>query len=98
MPVADDFTPLPYIAVKDDHGILVGNDDTVNHPSHYTSGSIECIDAIESSMDSEAFAGYLKGNILKYIWRYKNKNNPLEDLKKAEWYLNKLITHIENKK
>ena len=65
--------------------------DNVNHPSHYTKGSIECIDAIESSMDSSDFAGYLKGNILKYLWRYKSKNFPVEDLEKARWYLNKLI-------
>ncbi len=71
------------------------NDDVVNHPSHYTSGSIECIDAIQSSMSYEAFCGYLKGNVLKYLWRYKNKNNPVEDLEKAKWYLEKLI-YIEN--
>lgn len=65
--------------------------DLVNHPSHYTQGGIECIEAIEASMSSEEFKGYLKGNALKYIWRYKHKNNPVEDLKKANWYLKKLI-------
>lgn len=65
--------------------------DNVNNPSHYTSGAIECIDAIEASMSKEAFLGYLKGNALKYTWRYEQKLNPKEDLQKAQWYLNKLI-------
>ena len=68
-------------------------EDTVNHPSHYASGEIECIDAIESSMTHEAFCGYLKGNVQKYMWRYENKGG-LESLEKAQWYLNKLISRI----
>lgn len=67
--------------------------DAVNHPSHYASGEIECIDAIESSMTHEAFCGYLKGNVQKYMWRYENKGG-LESLEKAQWYLNKLISRI----
>ena len=66
--------------------------DPIN-PSHYTSGKIECIDAIESSMTPEAFKGFLKGNIQKYIFRYEKKNG-IEDLKKAHWYLQKLINSI----
>lgn len=65
--------------------------DPVNSPSHYASGGIECIDAIKASMSHEAFLGYLKGNVQKYMWRYEKKVNPSEDLKKARWYLNKLI-------
>lgn len=68
-------------------------EDTVNHPSHYASGEIECIDAIESSMTNEAFCGYLKGNVQKYMWRYENKGG-LESLEKAQWYLNKLISRV----
>lgn len=64
--------------------------DPVNHPYHYTSGDIECIDAIRASMSHEAFCGYLKGNVIKYLWRYQLKVNPVEDLKKADWYLEKL--------
>ena len=67
--------------------------DAVNHPSHYASGEIECIDAIESSMTHEAFCGYLKGNVQKYMWRYENKGG-ITDLEKAQWYLNKLISRI----
>ena len=65
--------------------------DPVNSPSHYASGGIECIDAIKASMSHEAFLGYLKGNVQKYMWRYEKKVNPSEDLKKARWYLDKLI-------
>lgn len=64
--------------------------DNVNHPSHYTQGGIECIDAIQASMSNEAFCGYLKGNVQKYMWRYENKGG-LESLHKAQWYLNKLV-------
>lgn len=59
-------------------------------PSHYNQGSIECIDAIESSMSVAAFCGFLKANCIKYLWRYEHKNG-LEDLQKAEWYLQRLI-------
>ena len=66
--------------------------DPVNSPSHYTDGTgIECIEAIEASMTVEEFSGFLKGNCQKYLWRYTNKNGA-EDLKKAKWYLDRLIT------
>ena len=68
--------------------------DPVNHPAHYTQGGIECIEAIEASMSKEAFAGYLKGNMLKYVWRYQHKGG-VEDLRKAQWYLNRLIEEVE---
>lgn len=64
--------------------------DMVNHPDHYTVGGIETIDFIQAKLSPEAFKGYLTGNILKYITRFQHKNG-LEDLKKAQWYLNKLI-------
>ena len=69
--------------------------DTVNHPSHYTTGSIECIDAIEESMSFDGFCGYLKGNVQKYLWRYQHKSNPVQDLQKAKWYLDKLIDTVK---
>ena len=71
------------------------SEDVVNQPSHYNSGGIECIDAIQESMTSIAFKGYLKGNVQKYLWRYEMKGKPLEDLKKAQWYLNRLIESQE---
>lgn len=47
--------------------------DKVNHPTHYTKGNIECLDAIKESMSVPQFEGYLKGNIMKYLWRYEHK-------------------------
>ena len=69
--------------------------DPVNHPDHYTSGGVECIEAIRASMSEEAFKGFLKGNVLKYLWRYEKKIAPTEDLKKAEFYLKKLIEEMK---
>ncbi len=71
-------------------------DEMVEEPPHYNMGSIQCIDAIEESMGSTAFEGYLKGNVIKYLWRYNYKKKPLEDLKKAQWYLDKLIEQKES--
>jgi hypothetical protein len=68
--------------------------DMVNSPPHYNSGGIECIQAIKASMSPEAYCGYLKGNTMKYLWRYEKKVLPLEDLKKAQWYLIKLIEEV----
>jgi hypothetical protein len=68
--------------------------DPVNSPSHYAQGGIESIEAIQASMSSEAFKGFLKGNCQKYLWRYERKNGK-EDLLKCQWYLNKLIETIE---
>lgn len=62
----------------------------VNSPPHYNQGGIECIDAIAACMTLEAFRGFLKGNVLKYMWRYEHKNGP-EDLAKAEWYNRRLM-------
>lgn len=73
--------------------------DTVNHPSHYTQGGVECIEAIKASMTDDEYRGYLKGNAIKYIWRYQQKGKPGEDLAKAIWYLDRLkgeVTHDEN--
>ena len=63
--------------------------DMVNHPPHYNDGGVECIDAIQAAMTKEAFQGYLKGNVIKYMWRYEAKGGT-QDLDKANWYLTKL--------
>ena len=65
------------------------DEDLVNHPVHYNNGSIECIEAIEAMLTHEEFIGYLRGNSLKYRWRFRYKNG-LQDLDKADWYENKL--------
>lgn len=71
----------------------VNSTDPVNSPNHYLAGSIECIDAIEASASSaDAFRGYCKGNVQKYLWRMEHKGKPKEDALKAQWYLNKLIS------
>lgn len=62
------------------------NHDSVRSPTHYNQYGIECIDAIEASMSPVEFQGYCKGNSLKYLWRYRYKKNPEEDLEKSEWY------------
>lgn len=74
--------------------------DMVNHPPHYTQGGIECIDAMEAMLGDEdrgPFEGYLCGQVLKYLWRYPYKNGQ-EDLKKAQWYLDRLIGLYDSQK
>lgn len=71
------------------------NNDNVKHPAHYTAGKIECIEAIKESMTKEEYRGYLKGQVMKYIWRYQNKGKPLEDLQKAQQYLEWLIEEVK---
>ncbi len=70
-----------------EHPVLVDN---VNHPSHYTDGSIECIEAIEAQLTPEEYRGYLKGNVAKYVWREKHKGG-IQSLQKAQWYLTRLV-------
>ncbi len=65
--------------------------DLVNHPPHYTKGKIEVIDFI---IDQQF--GYLDGQVIKYLSRYKHKGKPVEDLKKARFYLDRLITELES--
>lgn len=66
------------------------SDDKVNQPNHYTNGSIECIDAIRSALTEDEFRGYVKGNVMKYVWRERHKNGD-EDLMKARKYLDFLL-------
>lgn len=68
--------------------------DTVDHPPHYKTGGIEPIDYMKAKLTKEQFDGFLIGNVIKYVSRYSHKNG-LEDLKKARWYLDKLIEEIE---
>lgn len=71
--------------------------DVVNHPSHYTKGNIECIDAIDSATTGKSgIEAVCVANVIKYLWRYEEKNG-LEDVKKAQWYLNKLISELESR-
>ena len=69
--------------------------DFVNHPPHYTNGDIECIDAMRASMSHIEFCGYLKGNVIKYLWRYRDKPKSIQDIDKALWYLNRLKEELQ---
>ena len=73
--------------------------DEINSPVHYNTGSMETIDLIREGMSDDEFSGYLKGNVLKYICRYrhKHKEDPVKDLMKARWYIEKLIGTIREK-
>jgi len=64
--------------------------DMVDHPPHYNAGTVECIEAIRSALSDGEFRGYIKGNIIKYVWRERYKGGN-EDIHKAIWYLNTLI-------
>ena len=65
--------------------------DLVNHPSHYETGKFECIEVMEEALGSDVVKGFCIGNAFKYLYRAKRKNG-LEDLKKAQWYLNRVIS------
>jgi hypothetical protein len=71
--------------------IMRNQTDMVNRPAHYTHGGIEAIEYIQAKLTSEEFAGYCKGNALKYISRAGHKADATEDYRKAVWYLNRLI-------
>jgi hypothetical protein len=62
----------------------------VNHPKHYNTGNVEVIEAIEAWK-----MGFCGGNVIKYVARHKHKGRPIEDLKKAKWYLERLIQQYE---
>src|SRR5699024_6026526 len=67
--------------------------DAINSPNHYNSGDIETIDYIQDKLTAEQFEGYLVGNVMKYVSRYRHKNG-MEDLKKARWHLDRLIDGV----
>jgi len=83
--------PVPW-AVKEEAPVV--KEDQVNHPSHYADGGIECIEAIEAQLTAEEYQGYLRGNCVKYLWRWRHKGGKT-DLAKAQWYLDRLLTFTE---
>jgi hypothetical protein len=69
--------------------------DSVNHPSHYTAGAVECIDAIEAAtIGLTGGKAYATGAAIKYLWRWSMKNG-VEDLRKASWYIDRLIGEVD---
>lgn len=69
-------------------------DKMVNRPPHYNTAEIECIDAIKAAT-GDGFQYHLQGTILKYLWRYRYKGKPVQDLQKARWYLDRLIEELD---
>lgn len=86
-------------ACENDEGDCCGKEsdgDMVNHPSHYTQGGIECIDALKAATVSKTgIEAVCTANAIKYLWRYEEKNG-IEDVKKARWYIDRLIKELEN--
>jgi hypothetical protein len=83
----DGVCPVPW-AVKEEAPLV--QPDQVNRPPHYTDGGIETIEAIEAQLSQEEYEGYLRGNCVKYLWRWRNKGG-VQDLEKCRWYLDRLI-------
>lgn len=83
--------------------LMTQKNNAVEHPAHYTSGGIECIDAMKAMLTgyeqakivTKFYWHFLSGQVLKYLWRWPLKERPLQDLKKASWYLDKLISDVE---
>ena len=89
----DESTPTTYVDPFDMFEPLCEKPltgDAVDHPPHYNNNKIECIDYLEDSL-GDGFDSYLEGNVKKYLHRWRYKAAPVEDLRKARWYLEKLI-------
>jgi len=71
--------------------------DAVNAPSHYRQGEVECIQAIKSALGDEGFEAYCVGACIKYLWRYRHKGKPLEDVRKASYYLDRVVELLESR-
>lgn len=78
--------------IADKYGRTAGQDDPVNHPSHYTAGGIECIDAIQAALCkyTDPVDAWLAGQVIKYLWRAPLKGSYAQDIGKAQFYLNRL--------
>jgi len=91
---------MRYKEIRDalNHEVLGGDVvDVVNHPSHYTQSGIQAIDAIKAAVaTAPPVQAVFVANILKYVWRYREKNGK-QDLMKARWYLDALIQEVESK-
>lgn len=71
--------------------------DNVNHPQHYNTGGIECIDGIVAAIGIDAAIDFCDGNVLKYAWRAKHKDKEMEDMQNAAWYAEKSAEMMEKK-
>lgn len=85
------------MTAQEAHEAQTPDDDPVNHPRHYTRGNIECIDAIDAAVFAcPSDEAVCVANVIKYVWRYMDKT-PVESLKKARWYLDRLIGKVERR-
>lgn len=80
---------------KDTGSSTVSTESDVDHPQHYTQGDIECIQAIEAQAGPLGAFEYCRGAVSKYLWRCLYKGNPVKDLKKARWYIERAIANYE---
>jgi hypothetical protein len=87
---------IPIADLSYDPPTFSEENDAVNNPDHYNNGKVECIDYLKDNLPWEAYTGYLEGNCKKYLHRFRYKKKPLEDLKKARWYLERLISELED--
>ena len=88
---SDDKLAIAYEEVKMDGG----STDMVNHPKHYTQGGIECIDALKAAtVGKRGIEAVCVANVIKYLWRYEKKNG-VEDVRKAKWYIERLLKELE---
>jgi len=93
----DNASPDQWDAIKKLNDLSIRKtSDPVMKPDHYNNGAIEAIEAIKASMPENEFRGYLKGNALKYLWRYDYKGKPIEDLRKCKWYVDRLIQEVNS--
>jgi hypothetical protein len=74
----------------------MGEEDVVNTPSHYSAGTIECVEYLKDNMPWDAYLGGLEWNVKKYLHRWRYKKSPVEDLKKAQWYLNRMVKELSD--
>lgn len=93
----DKYFEMDWSSKKPFHVSPMSKRDDVNSPAHYTNGSQEAIVTIEEAIEEAPSmkAGFLHGQVLKYLLRVWLKDNPLQDLKKAQWYLTRLIDSLE---
>jgi hypothetical protein len=88
--------PISFLGAWAEDSIELAAEDRVNSPSHYTRGTQEAIDIIEEAIDAAPSnkLGMLQAQVLKYLLRIWHKDNPAEDARKAQWYLNRLVDSL----
>lgn len=92
----DNASPQEWDAMRAKYAKLATEDvDLIDKPPHYNAGQIECIDYLRDTL-GDGFSFYLEGNIKKYLHRWRYKKAEVSDLRKARWYLEKLIQEVNN--